>query len=48
MSLPNVIVSEDNEFNLGCYTKLRQNISKAEKFALHEDVPSKVVTQFVT
>ncbi len=43
-----VIVSEDNEFNLGCYTKLRQNISKAEKFALHEDVPSKVVTQFVT
>ena len=43
-----VIVSEDNEFNLGCYTKLRHNISKAEKFALHEDVPSKVVTQFVT
>ena len=26
-----VVVSEDDEFNIGCYTKLRENIKKSTK-----------------
>ena len=43
-----VIVSEDDDFNIGCYGKLRENISKAEKFALVNDISPQVITQFVT
>jgi|TARA_R100000030_G_scaffold56482_1_gene42487 hypothetical protein len=43
-----VIVSEDDDLNIGCYGKLRENISKAEKFALVNDISPQVITQFVT
>ena len=43
-----VVVSEDDELNIGCYTKLRENIKKSTKYALLDEETSKVVTQFVT
>ncbi len=44
-----VVVSEDDELNLGCYGKLRENISKSRKFALARDpINSQVVNSFIT
>ena len=43
-----IVVSEDDQFNIGCYTKLRENIKKSSKYALLDEETSKVVTQFVT
>ena len=43
-----VVVSEDVEFNIGCYTKLRENIKKSTKYALMDEESSKVVTSFLT
>ena len=43
-----VVVSEDDEFNIGCNTKLRENIKKSTKYALLDEETSKVVTSFLT
>ena len=43
-----VVVSEDDELNIGCYTKLRENIKKSTKYALLDEETSKVVTSFLT
>ena len=44
-----VVVSEDDDLNIGCYSKLRENIYYSSKFALaEEDLPSKVVGSFIT
>ena len=43
-----IVVSEDDEFNIGCYNKLRENIKKSTEYALLDEETSKVVTQFVT
>ena len=43
-----VVVSEDDESNIGCYTKLRENIKKSTKYALMDDESSKVVSSFLT
>ena len=43
-----IVVSEDDEFNIGCYTKLRENIEKSNKYALLDEEKSKVVTSFLT
>ena len=44
-----VIVSEDEDLNIGCYTKLRENISYSTKLALaEEDFSSHVVNCFIT
>ena len=43
-----VVVSEDEELNIGCYGKLRENISKASKFALVGQENSRVVSSFLT
>tara|TARA_R100000030_G_scaffold11331_2_gene7618 strand:+ start:1318 stop:1551 length:234 start_codon:yes stop_codon:yes gene_type:complete len=43
-----IIVCEDDDLNLGCYTQLRENIRKADKYALVDEVESKVVSSFLT
>ena len=43
-----VVVSEDDEFTIGCYPKLRENIKKSTKYALLDEETSKVVTSFLT
>ena len=44
-----VVVSEDDELNIGCYSKLRENISYSTKLELEEDhLSSKVVYSFIT
>jgi hypothetical protein len=43
-----IVVSEDDELNIGCYTKLRENIGKSNKYALLDEEKSKVVTSFLT
>ena len=44
-----VIVSEDDDLNIGCYSKLRENISNSTKLELAEaDVNSKVVGSFIS
>ena len=44
-----VIVSEDEDLNIGCYTKLRENIYYSTKLALaEEDFSSHVVNSFIT
>ena len=43
-----VVVCEDEELNIGCYGKLRENISKASKFALVDEELSRVVSSFLT
>ena len=35
-----VVVSEDEELNIGCYGKLRENITKATKFGLVDEAVS--------
>jgi hypothetical protein len=44
-----VVVSEDDDLNIGCYSKLRANIQYSTKLALvEEDLPSQVVSSFIT
>ena len=43
-----VVVSEDEELNIGCYGKLRENISRANKFVLQDEESSRVVSSFLT
>jgi hypothetical protein len=43
-----VVVKWDNEGWTEYYSKLRENVIKAEKFALAEDEESRVVTSFTT
>jgi hypothetical protein len=44
-----VVVCEDDDLNIGCYSKLRENISHSTKLVLaEEDVSSKVVSSFIT
>jgi hypothetical protein len=43
-----LIVAEDNELNLNHYPKLKENVLKAQKFALQEDYESAVIEAFVT
>ena len=44
-----VIVSEVEDLNIGCYTKLRENIYYSTKLALAaEDFSSHVVNSFIT
>ena len=44
-----VVVSEDDDLNIGYYSKLRENIYYSAKFALaEEDLSSKVVGSFIT
>ena len=44
-----VVVSEDDDLNIGCYSKLRENIQYSTKLALvEEDLPSQVVSSFIT
>lgn len=43
-----VVVKWDNEDWTEYYSKLRENVIKAERFALAEDEESRVVTSFTT
>ena len=43
-----VVVCEDDDLNIGCYGKLRENISKAPRFALVDEERSRVVLSFIT
>ena len=43
-----VVVKWDNEDWTEYYSKLRENVIKAERFALAEDEKSRVVTSFTT
>ena len=44
-----VVVSEDDDLNIGHYSKLRKNISSSTKLALvEEDISSKVLSSFIT
>ena len=43
-----IIVCEDEELNLGCYGKLRENIKRCSKYALVDELDSKVITSFIT
>jgi|TARA_Y100000015_G_scaffold40496_1_gene45470 hypothetical protein len=43
-----IIVCEDDDLNIGCYSKLRENIKKSNKYALKGEETSKLVTSFLT
>jgi|TARA_B100000497_G_C7448814_1_gene278446 hypothetical protein len=43
-----IIVCDDDDLNLGCYTQLRENIRKADKYGLVDELDSKVVSSFLT
>jgi len=43
-----VVVKWDNEGWTEYYSKLRENVIKAERFAIAEDEESRVVTSFTT
>jgi len=43
-----LIVSEDNDMYPEYYGKLRENIKKADKYTILEEVESKVVSSFLT
>ena len=43
-----VVVKWDNEGWTEYYSKLRENVIKAERFALAEDKESRIVTSFTT
>jgi hypothetical protein len=43
-----LLAAEDDGFNDDYYNRLRENILKAPKYALAEDVESKIVEQFTT
>ena len=43
-----LIVEDDNELNIEYYGKLRENIMKASKYSLVDELESKVVEAFLT
>lgn len=43
-----LIVEDDNELNTQYYGKLRENIMKASKYSLVDELESKVVESFLT
>ena len=43
-----LIITDDDMNNFPDYGKLRQNINKADKYSLLDELPSKVVTSFLT
>jgi hypothetical protein len=43
-----LITEEDGDFNSQYFSELRQNINKADKYSLLDELPSKVVTSFLT
>lgn len=43
-----LIIADDDMNNFPDYGKLRQNINKADKYSLLDELPSKVVTSFLT
>ena len=43
-----LITEEDGKFNSHHFSGLRQNINKADKYSLLDELPSKVVTSFLT
>ena len=43
-----LITEEDGEFNSHYFSELRQNINKADKYSLLDELPSKVVSSFLT
>lgn len=43
-----LITAEDNELNSNYYSQLRENILKAQKFALKDDYESGVIEAFLT
>ena len=43
-----LIAEEDGDFNSQYFSGLRQNINKADKYSLLDELPSKVVTSFLT
>ena len=43
-----IVVCEDEELNIGCYGKLRENITKAQKFGLVDEERSRLVSSFLT
>ena len=43
-----LIADEDQEFNTQHYGKLRENIMKASKYSLVDELESKVVESFLT
>ncbi len=44
----NLITEEAGGFNSRYFSTLRQNINKADKYSLLDELPSKVVTSFLT
>lgn len=43
-----LITEADDNFNISDYSKLRDNITKADKYALVDELESKVVSSFLT
>ncbi len=43
-----LIADADDNFNFADYGKLRDNITKADKYALVDELESKVVSSFLT
>ena len=43
-----LITEEDGGFYSQYFSELRQNINKADKYSLLDELPSKVVTSFLT
>lgn len=43
-----LITRDDKGFKTPHYGELRQNINKADKYSLLDELPSKVVTSFLT
>lgn len=43
-----LIVSEDNELNLQYYSKLKENILKAQRFSLLDEYESGILEAFTT
>ena len=43
-----IIVSDDDDSNSQYYSKLRENIKKADKYSLLDEQPSKIVSSFLT
>tara|TARA_R100000008_G_C3422241_1_gene85460 strand:- start:144 stop:383 length:240 start_codon:yes stop_codon:yes gene_type:complete len=43
-----IIVSDDDELYFGCYSTLRENISKSVRFPLADDETSQIVHSFIT
>ena len=43
-----IIKKDDGDFNSQYYSNLRDNILKSRKFALADDVESKIVEEFTT